>query len=83
MNVLHCLVGLLPELHLDGSVQLSQPGVQVPLLSLWVSQVDGVGCWILLLDDQVQMISQLVTQLTELSLALVLQTESEEAANNS
>ena len=75
MDILDCLVGLLPELHLDGGVQLDQPCVQVPLLGLRAVQVDGVGRRVLLLDDQVQVIPQLVAELSELSLALILQTK--------
>ncbi len=42
------LVGLLPQLHADGGVQLDQPRVQVHLLRLRVVQVDRVRCWVLL-----------------------------------
>ena len=64
VDVLDSFVGLLPQLHLDGSVQLSQPRVQVPLLGLRVVQVDRVVVGgALLLDDQVQVVPQLVTQL--------------------
>ena len=77
VNVLDGLVGLLPQLHLDGSIQLDQPRVQVPLLGLGAVEVDRVGRRVLLLDDQVQVVPQLVTELPELSLALVLQTKPE------
>lgn len=81
VDVLDCLVGLLPELHLDGGVQLDQPRVQVPLLSLGAVEVDRVGRRVLLLDDQIQMIPQFVTELPELGLALILQTEPEQYKN--
>ena len=58
-------------------ILLISPGVQVPLLGVRTVEVDGVGCGILLLDDQIQVIPQLVAQLPELSLPLILQTESE------
>ena len=48
VDVLDGLVGLLPQLHADGGVQLDQPCVQVHLLRLRVVQVDGVGRRILL-----------------------------------
>lgn len=78
VDVLDGLVGLLPELHLDGGVQLHQPRVQVPLLGLRAVEVDRVGRRVLLLDDQIQMVPQLVTELPELGLALILQTEPEQ-----
>ena len=56
MNVLDSLVGLLPQLHVDGGVKLDKPGVQVHLLGLRVVQVDRVCCRVLVLDDQVQMV---------------------------
>ena len=70
MDVLDIFVGLLPELHVDGSIQLEQPGVKVHLLSLRVVEVDGVSSGVLLLDDKVQMIPQLSTKLPELSFPL-------------
>ena len=42
MDVLHSLIGLLPELHVDSSIQLDQPGVQVHLLGLRIVEVDGL-----------------------------------------
>ena len=42
VNVLHSLVGLLPQLHVDGGVQLDQPRVEVHLLRVRVVQVDRV-----------------------------------------
>ena len=75
MDVLDCLVSLLPQLHLDSSVQLDQPCVQIPLLRLWAVEIDRVGSGVLLLDDQVQVVPQLVAELPELSLALILQTK--------
>ena len=73
MDVLHSLIGLLPELHVDSSIQLDQPGVQVHLLGLRIVEVDGVSSWVLLLYDQVKMVPQLVTKLPKLSLPLVLE----------
>ena len=81
VDVLDGAVGLLPELHLDGGVQLDQPRVQVPLLGLGAVEVDRVGRRVLLLDDQIQMIPQFVTELPELGLALILQTEPEQYKN--
>ena len=78
VDVLDGLVGLLPELHLDGGVQLHQSRVQVPLLGLRAVEVDRVGRRVLLLDDQIQMVPQLVTELPELGLTLILQTEPEQ-----
>jgi hypothetical protein len=57
------LVGLLPQLHADGSVQLDQPRVQIHLLRLRVVQVDRVRCWVLLNkinNAQVRKVKQLV-----------------------
>ena len=71
------LVGLLPELHVDGGVQLDEPRVQVHLLGLGVVQVDRVGVGVGVLDDQVQVVPELVAELPELCLALVLQAELE------
>ena len=41
---------------MDGSIQLDQPGVEVPLLGLRVVEVNGDSSGVLLLDDQVQMV---------------------------
>ena len=59
MNILHSSVGLLPQLHVDCSIQLDK-------LSLRVVQVDCVSCWVLFLDDRIQVIPQFFTALPEL-----------------
>jgi len=77
MDVLHSFVSLLPQLHVDGSVELNQPSVQVHLLGLGVVQVDSVCCWVLVLDDQIQMVPEFVTELPEFSFPLVLEAKLE------
>jgi len=82
VDVLHGLVSLLPELHVDGSVELDQPGVQVHLLRLRVVQVDRVCRWVLVLDDQVQMVPEFVTKLPKFSFPLVLEAKLESLLSN-
>jgi len=77
MDVFHGLVSLLPELHMDGSVELDQPCVQVHLLRLGIVQVDRVCRWVLVLDDQVQVVPELVTKFPELCFPLVLEAKLE------
>lgn len=77
MDVLHGFVSLLPQLHVDGSVELNQPRVQVHLLGLGVVQVDRVCRRVLVLDDQIQMVPEFVTELPELRFPLVLEAKLE------
>ena len=69
MKITYGLVGFLPQLHLDGRIQLDQPGVQVHLLRISIVQVDGQGTW-WLLEHQIQMIPEFVTKLAELGFTL-------------
>jgi len=82
VDVFDCLVSFLPKFHLNSSVKESQPGVKVPLLGLRIVQIDRVGGWVLLLDDQVKVIPQLVTQLSELCFPLILEAELECLGSN-
>ena len=69
VDVLDGLVGLLPELHLDGSVQLGKTSVQVHLLGVSIVQVDGhLGRGLLL--HQIQVVAQLVAKFAELGFPL-------------
>jgi hypothetical protein len=42
VNVLDRAEGLLPELEFDGGTELSKSGVEMPLKSVWVGEVDRV-----------------------------------------
>lgn len=66
----------LPELHADGAVQLHQTCLQVHGLALRVVQVDG-GALVVVALDLAQVHTQIVTQLTKLSLTGVLKAELE------
>lgn len=64
----------LPQLHLNGRVQLHQPRVKVELLCLRL--VDAhIRSLRWKFADILKMLAQFVTQFSELSLAVVLQTE--------
>lgn len=76
MDVLHSLEGFLPQLHLDGTVQLNQASVKMHGLGLRVVQIDGT-LLVLMLMDVAQMHAQIVTQLAEFRFSGVLQAELE------
>lgn len=58
MDVLDRLEGLLPELHVDGRLQLNKTRVQMHGLRFWVVQVDG-PLLVLVLVDVAKMSAQL------------------------
>lgn len=70
VDVLDGLVGFLPQLHLDGRVELHQTSVLVQLLRLGLGNAH-VGDLRRQLLDVLEMLAQLVAQLAELSLAVV------------
>jgi len=66
----------LPQLHLNGRVQLHQPRIEIELLCLGL--VDAhIGSLRRQLADVLQVFAQLVAQLSELRLAVVFQAEGE------
>jgi hypothetical protein len=74
VNVLNGLVSLLPQLHLDSRVKLNQTSVLIQLLSLRLGDAD-IGHLGRQLLDVFKMLTQLVAQLSKLSLAIILQTK--------
>ena len=66
----------LPELKLDGGVELCKAGIEVVLENLWVGEVDGMGLMRIFCDvGEVE--TEGLAETTELDLALVLETEAE------
>ena len=76
MNVLDGTEGLLPELELDGGVELGEAGVEMVLEGVGVGEVNGV-LLVGVLGDIGKMEAQGFAETTELDLALVLEAELE------
>lgn len=68
--------GFLPELELDGGVELRKARIEVVLEDLWVGEVDGMGL-VCIFCDIGEVETECLTETTELDLALVLETEAE------
>lgn len=76
VGVLDTLEGLLPQLKLDGDVELLEAGVQVSLQGVGVAQVDGVHLG-LVLGGILEMVAEQLAQSSELGLSGVAKTELE------
>jgi hypothetical protein len=68
--------GFLPELELDGGVELGEAGVEVVLEGVCVGEVDRVGL-VGILGDVGEMETESFAETTELDFSLVLETEFE------
>ena len=76
MDVFDGTKRLLPELELDGGVELCKAGIEVVLENLWVGEVDGMGLMRIFCDvGEVE--TEGLAETTKLDLALVLETEAE------
>ena len=64
----------LPQADLDSAVELEETSVEVELQRDRIVKVDRVGL-VGVLDDQVEVVPHAITQLPELRLSLVLDTE--------
>ncbi len=76
MDVLDGAEGLLPELELDGGIELGKGGVEVTLKGVLVGEVDGMGV-VRVTGNVLEMLSEHFAETTELGLALVLEAELE------
>ena len=76
MDILDTAESLLPELQLDGNVELLEAGVKVTLQGVGVTQVDGVHLS-RVLGGILDVVPEELTKTTELGLTGVLETELE------
>jgi hypothetical protein len=76
VDVLNAAEGLLPELELNGNVELLEPGLEVALESVGVAQVDGMHLG-RVLGGGLDVIPQQLAKPPELSLPGILKTEIE------
>ena len=76
MYVFHGTERLLPELELDGSVELGEAGIEMVLQSIGVGEVNGMGL-VCVLGDIREVQAESLAKATELDLALMLQAELE------
>lgn len=74
VDVLNASESLLPELELNGNVELLETGLKVSLKGVWVAQVDGMHLR-RVLGRGLDMVAEQLAETSELGLASVLEAE--------